>query len=61
MISQKTWAALAIGLLATVGAHASGKPWWVDQPPFGDAFDVGFFAFIALRLLLGAFDRDARP
>jgi hypothetical protein len=44
--------AVIIGILTAIGAHASGKPWWVDHPLFGDAFDAGLFAGIACRVVL---------
>lgn len=52
---ERDYAAIALGLLAAVGAHVSGKPWWVSGPFMGDAFDVGFMASLAFRLLLGLF------
>lgn len=46
---EKDYLAIALGLLAAVAAHAAGKPWWVDHPFMGDAFDVGFFGALAVR------------
>jgi hypothetical protein len=61
MISQRTWLALSIALLAALGAHASGKPWWVDYPFLGDAFDVGTLTFVMVRCLLQFDDWGRRP
>lgn len=60
MISLRTWVALAIALLTAAGAHASGKPWWVDHPFMGDATDIGVLMFMVVRGLLGI-DNWVRP
>jgi hypothetical protein len=41
--------AVCVGLLAAAGAHASGKPWWTDWPPF-DATDIGVLVAITARV-----------
>jgi len=47
---EKDYSAIALGILAAALAHASGKPWWVDWPLLGDAFDIGFLAAISFRV-----------
>lgn len=61
MISVKTVAAILLGILIAIGAHASGKPWWIDHPFMGDATDVGTTWAVVFRFLLGFFDREQRP
>lgn len=56
-----TLLAIGLGLLIALGAHESGKPWWVDHPFMGDATDVGTFTGLLIRWLLWMFEkRSAR-
>jgi hypothetical protein len=51
-ISDRTLLATALAVAAAFAAHMSGKPWWVDHPFLGDAYDVGVLSFVAFRVML---------
>lgn len=63
-MSERNWlslfhtlVAVAIGFAIAFGAHLSGKPWWVDWPPLGDATDIGVLTAFGFRWFLSFFEK----